>query len=151
MQAGLILSLASRPELLILDEVTSVLDARARFVLLREVRALAESGACVILATNIVTEVHSLADRLLLIEGGRVSADLDLRNPSGEFVLVRVRVGSVFEAPRAWVPIEEDRLGGRLYVLRRRDLPPSLPPEFSLEGRAPRPEEIFILVSGGRS
>jgi ABC-2 type transport system ATP-binding protein len=69
--AGLILS----PPVLFLDEPTSGLDPRGRTEVWEAVRALVASGTTVLLTTQYLEEADQLADRIAVIDAGRVVAD----------------------------------------------------------------------------
>lgn len=72
---------ATEPDLLLLDEPFSALDAGSRAVLLPELRErLAERGAAAILVTHDIAEAFAFAPRLLLLDGGRPIADGDIRS-----------------------------------------------------------------------
>ncbi|ADB51817.1 ABC transporter ATP-binding protein [Conexibacter woesei] len=77
-------ALVREPDLLLLDEPFSALDALTRVSAQRLVRELWERHRpAVLLVTHDVEEALLLADRLLLLEGGRVSYDerFDLPRP----------------------------------------------------------------------
>ncbi len=84
------LALAARPELLVLDEPTASLDARARarFALLQ--RELTE-GATVILCSHRLEEIRALIDHVVALADGRVVYD----GPAGAYL--EARVASVVE------------------------------------------------------
>lgn len=67
MQFALVLGLASRPDFLFIDEITSVLDLKARDYFISEVHKQSRRGTCVLFATNIVTEVQSVADEIVIL------------------------------------------------------------------------------------
>jgi len=69
------LALCGRPRVLVLDEPTAGLDADSRRALWQAVRALADEGAAVLLTTHLLDEADALADRVVLLAGGRVVAD----------------------------------------------------------------------------
>ncbi len=69
------LALVGRPDLLVLDEPTVGLDLEARRALWASVRALVAGGAGVILTTHHLEEAEALADRIVVIDRGRVLAD----------------------------------------------------------------------------
>ncbi|MGF1463356.1 MAG: ATP-binding cassette domain-containing protein [Maricaulaceae bacterium] len=69
------LALIGRPELVFLDEPTTGLDADARRGLWAAVRDLAQSGKTVVLTTHYLEEADSLADRIVVLDQGRVVAD----------------------------------------------------------------------------
>jgi energy-coupling factor transporter ATP-binding protein EcfA2 len=72
-RGALAATLAGRPLLALLDEPTRGMDLRARRSLGRVVRSMADSGASVVIATHDVDLAAEVADRVLLIEGGRVT------------------------------------------------------------------------------
>ncbi len=69
------LSLAGNPELLFLDEPTAGLDVESRRRLWARVRELSESGRTVLLTTHHLEEADALADRIVVIDRGRVIAE----------------------------------------------------------------------------
>ena len=75
-------ALVHRPRLLLLDEPLGALDALTRI----EMHALIESlwrehGFTALLVTHDVQEAIALADRVILIEDGRITQDIDIRLP----------------------------------------------------------------------
>jgi ABC-2 type transport system ATP-binding protein len=71
----LALALVHRPRLLFLDEPTTGLDVQSRTALWDEVRHLAEDGVTVFLTTQYLEEADALADRLGIIDHGRIVAE----------------------------------------------------------------------------
>jgi len=69
------LALCGRPDLLILDEPTTGMDADARRALWTAVRSEAARGAAVLLTTHHLDEAEALADRVVVIDRGRIIAD----------------------------------------------------------------------------
>jgi len=69
------LALCGRPDLLILDEPTTGMDQEARRALWATVRAEAARGAAVLLTTHHLDEAEALADRVVVIDRGRIIAD----------------------------------------------------------------------------
>ena len=68
--------LACEPELLILDEPTAGVDVSARSEIVSIVRQLADEGKGVVLISSELNEVLALADRVLILRDGRVTACL---------------------------------------------------------------------------
>lgn len=67
---------ATRPDLLLLDEPFSALDARSRGEIIPELRErLVQGGTAALLVTHDLAEAFSFAPRLILMEGGKVIAD----------------------------------------------------------------------------
>jgi ABC-2 type transport system ATP-binding protein len=69
------LGIVHRPEVLFLDEPTTGLDPQNRANLWDEVRALRAAGTTVFLTTHYLEEADSLADRLAIIDHGRIAAE----------------------------------------------------------------------------
>ena len=68
-------SLLVRPRLLFLDEPTTGLDPHSRVTIWSTVRDLAEAGVTVLLTTQYLEEADALADRIAVIDHGRVIAE----------------------------------------------------------------------------
>jgi ABC-2 type transport system ATP-binding protein len=71
----LALALAGSPELLFLDEPTTGFDPEARRGAWETIRQLAEAGTTVLLTTHYLDEAAALADRVIVLRGGRVVAE----------------------------------------------------------------------------
>lgn len=69
------LAICGRPDLLVLDEPTAAMDRGAARALWATVRDLADDGAAVLLTSHDLVEADTLADRILVMEAGRVIAD----------------------------------------------------------------------------
>jgi ABC-2 type transport system ATP-binding protein len=69
------LAICGDPELLFLDEPTVGLDVEARRAFWQEVRRLTERGRAILLTTHYLEEADALADRVIVINEGRVVAD----------------------------------------------------------------------------
>jgi ABC-2 type transport system ATP-binding protein len=67
-------SLVGAPRLLLLDEPTTGLDPRSRIELWDAIRGLAGKGTDVLLTTQYLDEADHLADRVVIIDHGRVIA-----------------------------------------------------------------------------
>ena len=83
-------SLAARPEVLFLDEPTSGLDPRSRNQVWDLVRRIAGEGTTVLLTTQYLEEADRLAERLAVIDHGRVIAEgtsRDLKSSVGSNAL----------------------------------------------------------------
>jgi len=71
---SLALAIIGRPELVFLDEPTAGLDAQSRLAVWDLVEALRRDGVTVILTTHLMDEAEALADRIVIIDKGRVVA-----------------------------------------------------------------------------
>ncbi len=160
-------SIVVRPELMFLDEPTTGLDPRSRNQVWDIVRALVAAGTTVLLTTQYLEEADQLADRIAVIDTGRVIAE----GTSGE---LKASVGSGAVHVRVADPAERERAAeslGRLlqaevvresdpYALSLRvDDPAAVPAalvrlgeegvdvgEFSLG--QPSLDEVFLALTG---
>ena len=74
-RVALAAALAGRPPLLLLDEPMSQLDPPAAQALAERLRALADSGACVVVTEHRIERIASHADRIVRMQAGRIVAD----------------------------------------------------------------------------
>lgn len=160
-------SIVVRPDLMFLDEPTTGLDPRSRNQVWEIVRALVDAGTTILLTTQYLDEADQLADRIAVIDHGRVIAE----GTSGELKAsvgsgaVKVRVAD--PAQRAEVarfladsleaePVEgpdpvslsvrvddPGRVAGVLHQLGERDLRIH---EYSLG--QPSLDEVFLALTG---
>jgi ABC-2 type transport system ATP-binding protein len=96
-------SLVVVPEVLFLDEPTTGLDPRSRNQVWELVRFIAAEGTTVLLTTQYLEEADRLAERMAVIDHGKVIAEgtsRDLKSSIGANAL-RVRVGSAEQRARA--------------------------------------------------
>ena len=88
------LGIVHRPAVLFLDEPTTGLDPQARARMWDEIRALRERGTTVFLTTHYLEEADALADRLAIIDQGRIvaggTADELKRQVAGDVVTLGV-------------------------------------------------------------
>ena len=68
----LLIALAPRPKLLLLDEPASGLDLRGRQALLESVIEVAGSGRSVVISSHQLADVQRICDRLLVLKHGQV-------------------------------------------------------------------------------
>jgi ABC-2 type transport system ATP-binding protein len=68
-------SLVGHPSVIFLDEPTTGLDPRSRLAMWQVITGLVGSGVTVFLTTQYLEEADRLADRISLIDGGRVVAE----------------------------------------------------------------------------
>jgi ABC-2 type transport system ATP-binding protein len=73
-QAQFALAICGSPSLLFLDEPSANLDASVRHTLWAAVRKLVAAGTAVVLTTHYIEEAEALADRVVVLGGGRCIA-----------------------------------------------------------------------------
>ncbi|GAB3243586.1 ATP-binding cassette domain-containing protein [Kineosporia babensis] len=122
----LAMGLVGRPHVLFLDEPTTGLDPRSRREMWEVVRELVSDGVTILLTTQYLEEADQLADRIALLDGGRIVAE-----------------GTEAELKRL-IP------GGRI-TLRFADQVALAKAEDVLTGAQVRPAELSLEVSGRAS
>jgi ABC-2 type transport system ATP-binding protein len=71
----LAMSLIAAPPVIFLDEPTTGLDPRSRIALWDMIKQLAKQGMTILLTTQYMEEADVLADRIIVIDGGKVIAE----------------------------------------------------------------------------
>jgi ABC-type multidrug transport system ATPase subunit len=80
-RAGLLIALAYRPELLLLDEPSSGLDPIVRRDILGAViRTIADEGRTVLFSSHVLQEVEQVADHVTMISHGRIVLSAPLKD-----------------------------------------------------------------------
>jgi ABC-2 type transport system ATP-binding protein len=107
---SLAMALVGRPELLFLDEPTAGMDPRARRDVWELLRAARSDGVTILLTTHLLDEAELLADRVVILDRGRVVADAPPRDlvgsarlrfsarPGLDLVLLRAALPAGYEA-----------------------------------------------------
>ncbi|WP_223692543.1 ABC transporter ATP-binding protein [Leifsonia poae] len=105
-RARFAVAVVSNPDLLFLDEPTAAMDVEARRTFWQSMREFTDEGRTVVFATHYLDEADTYADRIVMLNAGRVVAD----GTPGEVKAVvsgrRIRAGFGF----AWSAEAEARL-----------------------------------------
>ena len=92
------LGIMNRPKVLFLDEPTTGLDSQNRANLWDQARALRAAGTTVILTTHYLEEADALADRVAIIDRGRVVAEGTprqlKRQIAGDAIVIKPRLAA---------------------------------------------------------
>jgi ABC-2 type transport system ATP-binding protein len=160
----LAMTLVGNPRLIFLDEPTTGLDPRSRRDMWQIVRDLVADGVSVFLTTQYLEEADQLADRIAVLDHGRIvaegtAAELKRRVPGGH---VRLRFNEADELESAARVLggeaDADALalrvpGGGVASLRdlldRLDSASITPEELSVE--TPALDDVFLALTGHRS
>ncbi|WP_130834805.1 sugar ABC transporter ATP-binding protein [[Erwinia] mediterraneensis] len=81
-------SLLTRPRLLLLDEPSRGIDVGAKAEVFRMMVQLSEQGIAVLFSTSDLKEIMAVSDRILVMSGGKLTADLP-RDAAEEAALVK--------------------------------------------------------------
>ena len=96
---ALALSLLGRPELLVLDEPTAGMDPAAKQATRERIAALRAAGTTILLTTHELGDVERLADRVVVLDRGRVVASgSPAELTGGGTPRVRFRLSSALDA-----------------------------------------------------
>jgi ABC-2 type transport system ATP-binding protein len=111
MKAALLSSLAYRPKLLVLDEPFSGLDALVRDEFIKGVLEVSAQGEwTVVVSSHDIDEVDRLADRVAMLDGGRLQLHETTEALQGRFRRVEVTLGEAEVAmggqPESWCELE---------------------------------------------
>ncbi|MBP6750261.1 MAG: ABC transporter ATP-binding protein [Xanthomonadaceae bacterium] len=98
------LAICGNPEVLFLDEPTTGLDIDARQRMWATIRAIVADGAAVLLTTHYLEEAEALADRVVVLDRGRVVASGRLNDVRALVSQRRITCLSALDAARiaAW-------------------------------------------------
>ncbi|MEH6991604.1 ATP-binding cassette domain-containing protein [Neobacillus drentensis] len=160
-------SLIAQPPLIFLDEPTTGLDPRTRNQMWDTIRRLVKSGSTVLLTTQYLQEADELADRIAVIDHGRVIAEgtvNELKESVGHSSLhlniqhsqdisnariivervLRVQTAVSSEGGRITAPMADaDRVTDLLIALREAGIQLT---EFSVQ--KPTLDEVFLTITG---
>lgn len=109
------LSIIGNPDLVFLDEPTTGLDTDTRRMLWDVVRALAQKGRTIILTTHYLEEADALADRIVVMNAGKIIADAptsEIRQLAGG-ALIKCVSGLSVEKISAYPGVLSVRKNGR--------------------------------------
>lgn len=89
-RVAIALAFVGRPRLVFLDEPTTGLDVDARHALWDGIRSFHAEGGAVLLTSHYIEEVEALADRVVVMDRGRIIADGGIAEIRGRVRLKRV-------------------------------------------------------------
>lgn len=99
-RAGLLIALAHRPELLVLDEPSSGLDPVVRRDILSAIiRTIADEGRTVLFSSHLLEEVERVADRVAMIHDGQIVLTGTMDEIKDRHRRITVRFGAFQDRP----------------------------------------------------
>jgi ABC-2 type transport system ATP-binding protein len=163
---ALALALVGRPWVVILDEPTAGVDPQGRLAIRGVIRELRAAGVCVLLTTHDLEEAERLADRIVIIDRGRVVAEgspaqlmahgggMEIRfgaPPGLDAAALAARLGAAVaeERPGEYLVTAEARPATVAAItawLAERDLPLA-----DLRAGRERLEDVFLRLTGAQS
>jgi ABC-2 type transport system ATP-binding protein len=149
-KATLLLALARKPRLLVLDEPTTGLDPVARHEILRELTGvMAEDGRSILFSSHNTQDIEQISDRITFIDRGRVIDSMDKEVYLDRWRRLRLEAPQGVRLP-ALPGIIDVRQDGRLAVATANAFVPELASAYESAGvRVQRVEsmtleEIFV-------
>lgn len=150
MQLNLMMALAACPEVLLLDEITSVMDVYARRYFLGVLHRYCQSGKTVVMTTNIISELQFYTTHLLLLQNGKMKLNGPLDEVRGGFVKLRFSQDSkdllLQRTDLRWAGVNGD--GSENYLLSRETAMTLNISEHVIDRREITLEDIFIYHYG---
>lgn len=158
------LALVGRPEVVFLDEPTAGVDPRGRLAIRGQISDLRAAGVCVLLTTHELEEAERAADRIVIMDNGRVvatgtAAELAASDPAAARIRFVAPAGldTADLSRRLEAPVVEERPGEYIVAaagdparvarltawLAERDLP------LSDLRTGSRLEEVFLHLTAG--
>ncbi len=158
----LAMTLIGSPRVIFLDEPTTGLDPRARHMMWDDIRDLAASGVTIVLTTQHLDEADELADRIAVLDRGRIVAEgtpdeLKQRIPGGHARL-SFRDESELEAVARAVGVSSRDDDALVLNVPTDDTPDALRDLLArLDGHAvervtlhtPDLDDVFLALTGG--
>ncbi len=161
----LAMTLMGRPRLIFLDEPTTGLDPRSRQAMWQIIRELVREGVTILLTTQYLEEADHLADRMAVLDHGRIvaegtPAELKRRLPGAH---IRLRFADSASLDRAARELREGTRDDEELVLRvpnergirsLRDVLARLGDDVAVEDlsiHTPDLDDVFFAVTGGAS
>ncbi len=147
MQFNLMIAMAASPELLLLDEITSVMDVYARRYFLGLLHRYCQSGKTVVMTTNIISELQYYTTHLLLIHNAKLKLQGPLEEVAGGFIKLRFPKGTdhalLKRSDLLWSGVNGD--GSENFLIAQEKAQElAIPTEF-IDKRELTLEDIFIF------
>ena len=161
----LAMTLMGRPRLIFLDEPTTGLDPRSRETMWQIIRELVSEGVTILLTTQYLEEADQLADRIAMLDQGRIVAEgtpeeLKRRMPGAHIRLLFADAESLDKAARALKESTRDvdelvlRVPNQRGIQSLRELLARLGDDVAVEDlsiHTPDLDDVFFAMTGNAS
>ncbi|NUR63296.1 MAG: ATP-binding cassette domain-containing protein [Catenulispora sp.] len=153
-------SLLGSPPVLFLDEPTTGLDPRSRQALWETIKKLLASGTTILLTTQYLDEADELADRIAVLDGGRIVAEgtadelkrqvgterlvLRLADAAAVAQALRMTGGTRLDGDRVSVAVDDP---GQVRRLLNQAADAGLP-VLSVQLHQPTLDDVFLTLTG---
>lgn len=150
MQIVLIATLATRPKIMMVDEVTSVLDVYARKYYINLLLDYVKKGGTVIMTTNIITEVQNIANAAIMIDHKKILFNKTIEELKNDILKLRRtrdnHTNPIFDSPYCyWIGTNSDLSDS--YVIDKNYIEQFAIPSDLYDRRAITLEEIYMYYA----
>jgi len=113
------IAISGDPDLLFLDEPTTGMDVESRHRFWEQIRSFATSGKTILFSTHILEEADALANRIVVIDRGRIVASGTPAQLKGRSMGTQIRLRGPFTAEEvaAWPGVRQVTATGAVLVL----------------------------------
>jgi ABC-2 type transport system ATP-binding protein len=144
-KSTLLLILARRPKLLVLDEPTTGLDPVARHEILRELTdVMADEGRSILFSSHNTHDVEQISDRITFIDRGRIIDSMDKEAYLDRWRRLRLEIPNGMQVPSLPGIIDVKR-SGRLAVAIANQFEPGLANAYETSGARVHSVETMTL------
>lgn len=147
MQIVMLASLAQKPELLLIDEVTSVLDAHTRNYFISILKDFTLNGGTVVLTTNIVNEVQHQCTDVIFLSKSKIKFQKSLSDISQGFKKIRVDCTKKEPLPDRCLKVGVNSDGSISYIVTEDGFASLSKMDILEDKRAVTLEDLYIYYS----
>ncbi len=114
MQIVFIVTISTSPKIMLIDEITSVLDVYSRLYFIELLRDFVTKGGTIIMTTNIINEIQNYCTDTIILKDGKILIDSPLDKILSDFIKIRKtkenKNDTIFNHPELFsVSINSDR------------------------------------------
>ena len=86
-KACLLVALMQNPEILILDEPTSMLDPISGFEIREFIKSVKKTGISILISSHNIAELEGLCERAVVVDNGQITRFIDIKKANKRFLL----------------------------------------------------------------
>lgn len=145
MQFMMMMALAARPKVMLLDEITAVIDIDGQRYFLDKLKEYTEYGGTVIITTNILSEMNDYTDHLILLQDTRLLVDASASDLKKKFIMLKKTEDHQIFRDRRCVRLRKDHDGQELFLIPRPVVDEDTYVLKFKTDQPPRLEDILVL------
>jgi ABC-2 type transport system ATP-binding protein len=145
MQFLLMVGLAANPKVMLLDEITAVIDIEGQKYFLDQLKNYTSRGGTVVITTNILSELNDYTDHLLLLQDTSLMVNERVSELRKKFIMLKQTAEhEIFSHPKA-AKLRKDHDGKMLYIIPRSLIDEDTFVTTFIVDYPPRLEDILVL------